>query len=383
MVARTTFIQQELKRKVYVLAVDDQEKNLISLQQLLNSPDLEVVTALSGREALKKILRYEFSCILLDIRMPEMDGFECADIIRADREFSHIPIIFVTAEAKDQEAIFQGYHSGAVDFLIKPLSPMVLTAKVRVFADLFRQKKALDKSQLIEELYAQLKDSNEQLKQYTHIASHDLREPVRRMRTLVDLLLVESDESHQEGIADLCSDLRNCTSEMLKLVDNFRELTQILDSDEVFAETDLDACIDKVLLERADEIQARKIKIIRETHPKLVCHGSFVTEMLRCLLDNALVHTGDQSIEIRFTAEQKQQLWVMGVYNSGSTIDSRRTEDIFKPFSRLTSRQKWEHIGLGLTKVKKIIEHHQGSIQVETYPDGVCFKYTLSGRTHD
>lgn len=376
-------IGQELKSKVYVLAVDDLLPNLIALEEVLNSDELEVISANSGPEALRKILKSEFCCILLDIRMPGMDGFEVAQIIRSDPVFAQTPIIFVTAEAKDQEELFQGYENGAVDFIIKPLSPQVLRAKVRVFADLFRQKKALDKSQLIENLYKQLKDSNDQLKQYTTIASHDMREPLRRIHCLVDLLKLEAKSLENKEIDDICEDLMRCSTEGLALVEDFRELTRIVNANCELERVDLGSIFQKLVEVRQEEIEKRGIRVKIEAHPQLLCNAELCEELLKALFDNALVHTGDKAVAIVFTAERVAADWVMSVINSGSTIDSAKTEAIFQPFTRLASYQKWQHLGLGLTKAKKIVERHHGRIWVETFPDGVSFRFTLTGKKDD
>lgn len=379
----TSSIGQELQSKVFVLAVDDLQANLIALGELLNSDEVEVITASSGPDALRKILKSEFCCILLDIRMPGMDGFEVAQIIRADPVFAQTPIIFVTAEAKDQEELFQGYESGAVDFLIKPLSPQVLRAKVRVFADLYRQKKALDKSQLIEQLYRQLQDSNEQLKQYTTIASHDMREPLRRIHCLVDLLKIEAEELGHSEIDDICDDLMRCTTEGLSLVDDFRELTRIVNAPCVLEKVDLAPIVQKIVQDRQEEIEKRRIRVKIGAYPPLLCNAELAEELLYSLLDNALVHTAGRAIEISFSAERIAGEWVMSVSNSGSTIDAAKKEAIFQPFARLASYQKWQHLGLGLTKAKKIVERHSGRIWVETFPQGVSFRFTLAGKNDD
>ncbi len=376
-------ISQDLKSKVYVLAVDDLQANLISLQQVLNSKEVEVVPALSGQEALRKILKSEFCCILLDIRMPDMDGFEVAQIIRADPVFAQTPIIFVTAEAKDQEELFLGYDSGAVDFLIKPLSPQVLRAKVRVFAELYRQRKALDESQLIENLYRQLKESNEQLKQYTAIASHDMREPLRRIYCLVDLLKIEAREHGIVEIDEICEDLTCCTAEGMALVDNFGELTRIVNSDCEYSLVDIHGLAHKLVQARQVDIDKRGIRVKLQQLPMIQCNENFVRELMFHLLDNALVHTGDQSIDIVIGAEFLAGEWILSVFNSGSSIAEDKKEAIFLPFARLTNFQKWQHLGLGLTKAKKIVDRHHGRIWVENLVQGVSFRFTLAGSNHD
>src|SRR5579864_1550009 len=128
------------KFDVKCLLVDDLEENLLALSALLRRQDVEILTARSGSEALELLLVHPVALALLDVQMPEMDGFELAELMRGSERTRHIPIIFVTAGAGDQRRIFKGYESGAVDFLLKPIEPHVLKNKARVFFQLYRQQ---------------------------------------------------------------------------------------------------------------------------------------------------------------------------------------------------------------------------------------------------
>lgn len=123
-----------------ILIVDDRPENLLTLEHLLESPDLNIVRATSGQEALKLLLDHDFALVLLDVQMPDMDGFETAELMRGNRRTRHIPIIFVTANHKEHQHIFRGYDSGAVDYLFKPLEPQMLLGKVRIFLEIHRQR---------------------------------------------------------------------------------------------------------------------------------------------------------------------------------------------------------------------------------------------------
>ena len=129
--------------KSKLLLVDDIEENLVALEALLRRDDAEVLIAQSGREALELILTHEFSLALIDVQMPEMDGFELAELMRGSERSKYIPIIFVTAGTGDALRVFRGYESGAVDFLFKPLDPHMLRQKVDTFIRLDQQKKQL------------------------------------------------------------------------------------------------------------------------------------------------------------------------------------------------------------------------------------------------
>lgn len=126
--------------KPKILVVDDRPENLIAMRHILGKVDGEVVCANSGNEALKSLLRQEFAVVLMDVQMPEMNGFETAELIRGNEDTSTLPIIFVTAINKEKRYLYQGYKLGAVDYLFKPFDPEILRYKVSVFTDLFTQR---------------------------------------------------------------------------------------------------------------------------------------------------------------------------------------------------------------------------------------------------
>ena len=129
--------------KYSILLVDDRAENLLALESVLEDPDLNIIKANSGQEALWKLLEHDFALILLDVQMPEMDGFEAAALIRRREKTRYIPIIFVTGISKEPRHIFRGYEAGAVDYLMKPLEPEILKSKVRVFLELHKQRRLI------------------------------------------------------------------------------------------------------------------------------------------------------------------------------------------------------------------------------------------------
>ncbi|WP_111656621.1 response regulator [Isoalcanivorax indicus] len=145
-----------------ILVVDDHRENLIALEAILEAPNRNLVMATSGNEALQLALKQDFSLVLLDVQMPEMDGFEVAELMRQNRRTRSIPIIFVTAISKEQSYVFKGYQAGAVDYLFKPIDQQILEAKVNVFLDLDMQKRKLQQAVV---QMKRLKDENERLLQ--------------------------------------------------------------------------------------------------------------------------------------------------------------------------------------------------------------------------
>jgi len=127
-------------KKQSILMVDDRPENLLVLDRLLDDMELDLVRATSGNEALGLALERDFALVLLDVQMPQMDGLEVAELMQANEQTKHIPIIFVTATSKEQESVLKAYESGAVDYVVKPIDPLILRSKVRIFAQLHRQR---------------------------------------------------------------------------------------------------------------------------------------------------------------------------------------------------------------------------------------------------
>jgi PAS domain S-box-containing protein len=127
----------DIRPRIPVLLVDDRPENLTSLEVVLNDMGLDLVTARSGNEALRLSLHTDFALVLMDVQMPEMNGFETAELMRENPKTREFPIIFITAGMKEEYQVFKGYEAGAVDYLTKPIEPAVLRSKVRVFCELF------------------------------------------------------------------------------------------------------------------------------------------------------------------------------------------------------------------------------------------------------
>lgn len=158
-------------QKPEILVVDDRPENVIAMQRLLRDLDATICTASSGNEALEMVLDHDFALILLDVQMPDMDGFETAEMLRLYDKTSHVPIIFVTAINKDKRHIFKGYESGAVDYIFKPVDGVILLSKIAIFLTLYNQKMEL--RQLVEELRESKELIEKQNEKLTLLAFND------------------------------------------------------------------------------------------------------------------------------------------------------------------------------------------------------------------
>src|SRR6267154_697882 len=173
-----------------ILAVDDDTRNLMALQGLLSDMSLKLVTAKSGEEALRCVLKQDFAVILMDARMPGVDGFEAARLIREHERSRHTPIIFLTSAYEDPPSVTRGYEAGAVDYIVKPLMPEILKSKISVFVDLYRNN-AMLLEQIKERLIAEehLRASQQSLRALaSHLQSVREEEWTRIAREIHDQL---------------------------------------------------------------------------------------------------------------------------------------------------------------------------------------------------
>ena len=183
----------EEKARQNVLIVDDRPENLLALKMTLKRPDLNIIKATSGNDALALVLEHDFALVLLDVQMSGMDGFEIAELIHGNEETKHIPIIFLTAISKEQKYVFREYEAGAVDYLFKPLDPDILRSKVNVFLVLNKQhKQLLDTKNKLCEAIDKLQNSNktieEQNKLFKEVSIHDALTGLYNRRYMTEVI---------------------------------------------------------------------------------------------------------------------------------------------------------------------------------------------------
>lgn len=220
-----------------LLIVDDRQENLLSMVGLLEGEGYEIVTAQSGNEALRLTLKHDFALLLLDVQMPDMDGFEAATLMRANPKTSNIPIIFVTAGMKELCFEFKGYDVGAVDYLTKPIEPVVLKSKVRVFAEMYRQRKELEKhknnlDQLVAEKAeallhsaSELKERNRQLEESNRelaAIEEDMRGQIHEFVETHDQLLAT-----EEMLRNQLAEYEQAQAELKESITNFKTIFNV------------------------------------------------------------------------------------------------------------------------------------------------------------
>jgi two-component system, sensor histidine kinase and response regulator len=353
-------MSNEMETRVKCLLVDDLEENLLALSALLQREDVEVLTARSGTAALELLLVHEVALAFLDVQMPEMDGFELAELMRGSERTRQIPIIFVTAGARDQYRLFKGYESGAVDFLFKPIEPHILQNKADVFFQLHRHK---------QQLARELRDKTETLRlneMLTAVLSHDLRSPLNAV--LTSALLIQR-RSTEQLVQETAARILSSGKRMSHMIEDMLDMARARLAGGIplkHEPADLGALIDRVVGEMQAAYPERRIELMQNGNLNGEWDGERLAQVTSNLLGNALQH-GDESEVVQVTVEGSRESEVaITVVNSG-TIPPDLLPQLFDPF-RGAQRQtgRTEGLGLGLYIVRQIVVAHGGTVDVQS-----------------
>jgi signal transduction histidine kinase len=405
-----------------ILIVDDKQENLFSLQKLLQLHDFNVDTALSGEEALKKILKNFYALIILDVQMPVMDGFEVAEAISGYGKSKDIPIIFLSAVKINKTFITKGYDSGGIDYVTKPFDPDVLLLKVKTFYRLSEQRRALNEMQNIlkeeieirkkaekdlsdlnhslekrveertEELFKinkQLESSNDDLQQYASVASHDLKEPLRKIQIYSDKVRrtylpgnAEADEYMQKIISS--------SQRMSRLINDLLNYSR-LSGEGLYKLTDINIILNELIADLEILIAEKNAVVNVDKFPDMDVVPGQIRQLFQNILSNALKFSKKDvppvvNINVSRIAEQefesaedeKGNYCRITISDNGIGFNEIYKEKIFTMFQRLHSKDAFEGTGIGLAIVKKIVEKHNGLITVSSREgEGTTFTLVL------
>ena len=348
---------------VKFLLVDDLDENLLVLEALLRRAGLELLKARSGREALELMLEHEFALALIDVQMPEMDGFELAELMRGTERTRHVPIIFVTAGMQERHRVFKGYDAGAVDFLFKPLEPQILRHKTETFFQLHRQRQDLAETlRLNEELMA--------------VVGHDLRNPLNVVLMTTSLLSSSTDPHLKKCVERL----QSSGSRMLHIIEELFDLSRARLGGGIPIERtplDLAAVARKTVAEFEATNPSRQIDQIVTGDMLGEWDGGRLGQVLSNLIGNALRHGAvDIPITVRLLGNANEV--VVSVHNGGH-ISADLMPRLFEPFqSGLGRRTRAEGLGLGLYIVQQIVQSHGGDVTVTSSAgSGTSFEILL------
>lgn len=388
-----------------VLIVDDIPANIIALKKVLELHNLQVDTAESGEEALKKILKINYTLIILDVQMPGMDGFEVAEILAGSNRTKDIPVIFLSAVNKQKKFISKGYETGGVDYITKPVDPDLLILKVKTFLKLAEQqnelkairdmlskeieirKEAQDNLEVkvaerTSELVAkneELELRNHELQQFAWAVSHDLKEPVRKMELFINIVkdkYLVDDEKARDYIKRAVGSAQRMSKLITDLLDYSR-----LSSGADAVEADLNLILQEVITDFDYIIEDKNANVVINKLPVINGIPSQLRQVFQNLIGNSLKFTNEgvnpeitvacESIsEKRFDSEcnPQGQFCKITVTDNGIGFDEKYLDKIFVIFQGLNDRKEYEGTGIGLAIAKKIIEKHNGIITAKSSP---------------
>jgi signal transduction histidine kinase len=382
-----------------VLLVDDKEANLVALEAQLGDMGCELVRAVNGNQALKLLLKREFALMLLDVQMPDMDGYEVAQYSRENPVTRDVPIIFVTANHPTAENALRGYGTGAADYLFKPINPHILRSKVRVFLDLYIGRKRLaEEVEAHKATLAALERSNETALREKERAeeanrakslflatmSHELRTPLNAIIGFAELVydelagpLTPTQKSHLGDVLDSGRDL-------LTLINDILDVAAI-EAGKVRLEpeaTPLASIVSHVLeLHRplASERDVRLEMSLPDDLPDLWVDPKRLTQILNNLVSNAIKFSPGGKGTVRISAVVVGERVAISVKDDGIGIPAEELHRLFREFERIQTpgASKVQGTGLGLALTKKLVELHGGLISIESAP-GRGSKFTVS-----
>ena len=369
-----------------ILVVDDIPANLKVMRASLTRVDAEILTADSGADALALVLLHNFCLILLDVQMPVMDGYEVARLLQQDNLTANIPIIFVTALSRDEKYLSEGYLSGAVDYLFKPIDIPILLAKVNVFLKLAKITQQLeDQKHMLEQAVAdrtvdlvqaldQAQAANKAKSQFLANISHELRTPMHAILSFSKLGLREIEKHEFDKVRRFLSNIYDSGKRLSGLVEDLLDLSkyQAGQMKMDFANHDLIAALTACTEELSPLINEKNLSLQINTPKKIIFSFDIksINQVIINLLSNAIKFSEINGI-IKVTLKQftldkdeiSQNIIELIIEDEGVGIPTDELSDIFKPFiqSSKTNTQAGG-TGLGLSISKEIIEAHGGHI---------------------
>jgi two-component system, sensor histidine kinase and response regulator len=361
-----------------VLVVDDMEANLVAFAALLEDLPCVPVFARSGNEALRLLLKGEYALMLLDVQMPDMDGYEVARHSRTVPRTRDLPIIFVTAMSARVENELRGYGTGAVDYLFKPVNGQILRSKVRVFLDLERGRRALaEEVKSHERTHAALEQSNAALRHFTHAASHDLRAPLRAASGFLEALEEEAGGTLEARPADYLRRARRATDRMSSLLASLLAFAG-LEQELAFVTVDCDELVEQVRSDLAQRLAEVGAELEIAPLPQVSGVPARLYQLFLNLVGNALKFARPGvAPRVRIFVENESEP-VFCVSDNGRGIALSHHDRIFAAFHRLHSQSAIEGSGLGLAICRQIVEQHRGRIWVRSIEgEGATFCFTL------
>ena len=375
---------------VHILLVDDLEENLLSLEALLRRDDLVMLKARTGRQALELLLKHDVALALLDVQMPEMDGFELAELMRGSERTKHVPIIFLTVGMADRTRRFRGYEAGAVDFLQKPLEPDILRSKVSVFFELYLQRQQIaaqrdhlkiianENVRLLKESRSQaeaLKEADQRKDEFLATLAHELRNPLAPIRNGLQILRMSPDGERAEEVRGMMD--RQLTH-MVRLIDDLLDVSRVSRGKiELRRERIAIQEVVHAALESARPLVDADGHTLTVTMPEAPLwvdgDATRLAQVVSNLVNNAAKYTpegGRIGVDVTVKADTvgKGGRVEIAVSDNGLGIGKDMLPHVFDLFTQVDRHldRSQGGLGIGLALVRKLVDMHGGTSRAES-----------------
>ena len=368
-----------------ILLVDDDPTKRFVLKTILAPLGETIVEASSGADALRQLLRQEFAVVLLDVRMPMMDGFDTAQLIRQRPRSELTPIIFVTALDKAETDMGRGYELGAVDFVFAPVVPAILRAKVGVFVDLYRAQQELRRyrtqlEDLVEERTTALTAINRELEAFSYSVSHDLRAPLLAFDGLSKALLDDYGERLDSRARDYLQRMSAASQRMGSVFDGLQSLFRVTSGEIHRERVDISALATEIADETRELNPDRQVTVTIAPELSASADARLMRILLGNLISNAWKYTSTkQDAAVEVGSEMVDGEVRHFVRDNGVGFDMLYSHKLFGAFQRLHSQSEFPGAGIGLATVRRIVNRHGGRCWAEgAVGEGATFYFVVS-----
>lgn len=341
-----------------LLIVDDLDANLLALKEKIEDDKIEIITCTSGNDAIKLSLQHDFFLILMDVQMPNMNGFEAVTYIKKEAKNAEVPIIFVTAISKEEKYIHAGYNSGAVDYLFKPIDSNILNGKIRVFKELHLSK-------------LMLSQRNAELKDFARVVSHDLKSPLAQIVSLIELVKVENrDTELSRETHDYLKYATDVSKNMINLIDGILNYNMNFDASK---KEKLEFLNILHMVESNLELAITQSKAVIEYSNlpgEIYADEAMAIQLFQNFISNSIKYQKpDSTPHIKVVGNVKDNLQSITIEDNGIGFSESHAEEIFTMFTRAHIDEEYDGHGIGLATCKKIVNALDWKIDVQSKVD--------------